>query len=299
MAMRSGLKVIQVPQIHAPLRVMANHMQANEPIAGDELLYATAGPVARLTLNRPDKRNAQNLAMLAALGPALDRAANDPDVRVIVLSGAGSCFSAGHDIMENAQDPEVARQRASPEARLDLERRYYWAPAMALRDVPKPTIAQVHGHCIAGGLMLAAMCDIVVASEDALFSDPVLRMGANGLELPVELWAFGPWRARLVLLAGRSVDAETARAWGFVSEVVPPDRLVATVDALAAEIAAMPPEAARLTKASINRSLDLMGMTATFEQHFAMHQLAHATDESRRILEERKRNPDVRRYTRG
>src|SRR5262245_43603741 len=153
----------------------------------EELLYETQGTIARITLNRPEKRNAQNLAMLAALTPALVRAESDPGVRVIVLSGAGSCFSAGHDLAENAHDPKVAELRASPEARLDLERRLYWAPALALRDVGKPTIAQVHGYCIAAGLMLAAMCDLVVAAEDAIFSDPVLRMGAAGVELPVEL----------------------------------------------------------------------------------------------------------------
>jgi enoyl-CoA hydratase len=265
---------------------------------GDELVYSKTGAVARLTLNRPEKRNAQNLAMLALLEPALEQAAADTEVRVIVLSGAGACFSAGHDIMENAENPEVARLRSTPEGRLELEKRYYRAPALALRDVPKPTIAQVHGHCIAGGLMLAAMCDIVVAAEDAVFSDPVLRMGANGVELPVELWAFGPWRARLVLLTGRRVNAATAHAWGFVSEVVPSEQLNKTVDALAAEIAAMPAQAASLAKGSINKCLDLMGMSATFEHHFAVHQFAHATDESRRLLEDRKRNFDVRRYTR-
>jgi enoyl-CoA hydratase len=276
-------------------------MQPKPPFSGrgDELLYSRSGPIARITLNRPEKRNAQNLAMLGQLAPALERAAADPEVRVIVLSGAGSCFSAGHDIVENAEDPEVARLRSTPEGRLELERRYYWDPALALRDVPRPTVAQVHGHCIAGGLMLAAMCDIVVASEDAVFSDPVLRMGANGVELPVELWAFGPWRARLVLLTGRRIDAATAHAWGFVTQVAPLERLAADVDAVCAEIAAMPTEAARLAKSSINRSLDLMGMAATFEHHFAVHQLAHATDESRRLLEERRREPDVRRYTRS
>jgi enoyl-CoA hydratase len=264
--------------------------------SSEELLYQSGGPIARITLNRPDKRNAQNLGMLEALAAALARADGDPEVRVIVLAGAGSCFSAGHDLGENAYDPEVARLRASPETRRDLERRFYWQPALALRDVSKPTIAQVHSHCIAAGLMLAAMCDLVVAAEDAVFSDPVLRMGAVGVELPVELWAFGPKRAKEVLFTGRTVDAVTALEWGFVNRVVPIDRLAAEVETLAGHIAAMPPEALRLTKSAINRNLDLMGMTATFEHHFEVHQLSHATDESRRLLEERRSLGDVRRY---
>jgi enoyl-CoA hydratase len=271
-------------------------IRAMEPDGSGELLYQTEGPIGRITLNRPEKRNAQNLAMLEALSAALARADGDPEVRVIVLAGAGPCFSAGHDLGENAHDPEVARLRASPETRRDLERKYYWLPALALRDVSKPTIAQVHSHCIAAGLMLAAMCDLVVASEDAVFSDPVLRMGAAGVELPVELWAFGARHAKEVLFAGRTVDAATALDWGFVSRVVPADRLAAEVEGLARQIAAMPPEAVRLTKSALNRSLDLMGMSATFEHHFEVHQVSHATDESRRLLEERRSLGDVRRY---
>lgn len=262
----------------------------------DELLYETQGPIARITMNRPEKRNAQNLAMLAALTPALARAEADREVRVIAFSGAGPCFSAGHDLAENASDPQVSRLRASPETRLELERRLYWAPALALRDVAKPTIAQVHGHCIAAGLMLAAMCDLVVASEDAVFSDPVLRMGAAGVELPVELWVFGARRAREVLFTGRQVDAATALEWGLLNRVVPRERLAAEVDELAAAIAAMPPEAVKLTKTSINKSLELMGMEASFEHHFQVHQVSHATDESRKLLEERRRLGDVKGY---
>jgi enoyl-CoA hydratase len=264
--------------------------------AEEVLLYAREGPVARITLNRPEKRNAQNLRMLRELSSAVARADADADVRVIVLSGAGPCFSAGHDLAENASDPEVSRLRASVESRVELERRLYWQPAIDLRDVGKPTIAQVHAHCIAAGLMLAAMCDLVVAADDAVFSDPVLRMGAAGVELPVELWAFGPKRAKEILFTGRTVDAETAFSWGFVNRLVPRAGLAAAVDELAAAIAAMPPEAVRLTKLSINRSLDVVGMTASFEQHFDIHQVSHATDESRRLLEERRQAGDVKRY---
>jgi enoyl-CoA hydratase len=260
------------------------------------LVYRRDAAVARITLNRPEKRNAQNLRMLTELSAAVARAAGDPNVRVIVLNGAGPCFSAGHDLTENANDPEVARLRATTATRVDLERRYYWQPAIELRDVSKPTIAQVHGYCVAAGLMLAAMCDLVVASEDALFSDPVLRMGAAGVELPVELWAFGPRRAREVLFTGRTVDARTAYEWGFVNRLVARDRLEAEADELAAQVAAMPPQAVELTKLSINRSLRLAGMDASFEDHFTVHQESHDTDESRRLLSERREAGGFKSY---
>jgi enoyl-CoA hydratase/carnithine racemase len=264
--------------------------------AEEVLLYSREGAIARLTLNRPEKRNAQNLAMLRELSAALARADADPEVRVIVLNGAGPCFSAGHDLAENANDPEVSRLRASAETRLELERLLYWQPALDLRDVGKPTIAQVHGHCIAAGLMLAAMCDLVVAADDATFSDPVLRMGAAGVELPVELWAFGPKRAKEFLFSGRTIDAQTAYEWGFINRLVLRERLEAEVAELAAQMAAMPPQAVRLTKLSINRSLGLVGMDASFEQHFQVHQVSHATDESRRLLEERRQAGGMKRY---
>ena len=264
--------------------------------AEEVLVYSRDGHVARITLNRPEKRNAQNLRMLADLSAAIARAGADHEVRVIILSGAGPCFSAGHDLAENANDPQVARLRASMETRLEFERRYYWQPAIDLRDVGRPTIAQVHGHCIAGGLMLAAMCDLVVASDDALFSDPVRRMGAAGVELPVELWAFGPKRAKEILITGQTVDARTAFEWGFVNRLVTRDRLGAEADELAGQIAAMPPQAVRLTKHSINRSLELVGMNASFEQHFQVHQVSHATDESQRLLEERRHAGGVKSY---
>jgi enoyl-CoA hydratase len=144
--------------------------------------------------------------------------------------------------------------------------------------------------------MLAAMCDLVVAAEDALFSDPVLRMGAAGVELPVELWAFGAKRAKEILFTGKTVDARQAFEWGFVNRLVPRDRLEAEADELAAQIAAMPPEAVRLTKLSINRSLALVGMDASFEHHFQVHQVSHATDESQHLLDERRQAGGVKSY---
>lgn len=274
---------------------MSNH-EASRVTAWDTIAYSLSEGVAEILLNRPEKRNAQNLRMIEELGQALRAAEADPEVRVIVLAGAGAGFSAGHDVAENAQDPEISRLRASTETRVELERRHYYEPALALRDVAKPTIARIHGHCIAAGLMLAALCDLVVAAEDAVFSDPVLRMGAAGLELPVELWAFGPRRAKEFLMTGETITARTAYEWGFVNRLVPRERLEAEAAELARKVAAMPPEAVRLTKASINRSLDLAGMAASFEHHFHVHQVSHATDESRRLLDERKRIGDVKRW---
>jgi enoyl-CoA hydratase len=121
-------------------------------------------------------------------------------------------------------------------------------------------------------------------------------MGAAGVELPIELWAFGAKRAKEILFTGQTVDARKAFEWGFVNRLVTRDRLEAEADELAAQIAAMPPEAVRLTKLSINRSLALVGMDASFEHHFQVHQVSHATDESRRLLDERRQAGGVKSY---
>jgi enoyl-CoA hydratase len=258
--------------------------------------FATAGGICTIALNRPEKRNAQNIEMLQELVIALDFAARDPEARVVILKGRGIAFSSGHDLSENAFDPVISKLRSTPEGREALERRDYFDSALKLRNFPKPTIAQVHGACIAAGLMLVALCDLVVASTDALFSNPTVRMGANGVELPIELWAFGPRRAKEVLFTGRTVDAATAYEWGLVNRLVAPDELENATLSLATSIVSMPQDAIRSAKKSINDCLDIVGMQDTFEEHFELHQLSHSTQESADLLADRKRLKDVRSW---
>jgi enoyl-CoA hydratase len=248
--------------------------------------YEVADHVARVWMNRPEVRNAQNGRMILELDHAFKQAALDDDVRVIVLGGRGPSFSAGHDLkrtVEGKAEPEIARLVSTSEGRLKHELSIYYEKCLAIRDIPKPTIAQVQGHCIAAGLMLAAMCDLVIASDDATFSNPVLRMAAIGAEILVEPWEFGVRKAKELLFTGRALGAEEACQFGFVSRVVPAGELRAAVDELAAEIARMPPVAVSLMKRSFNATLDSMGQREAWDKHFFIHQLGHATAEWKEV----------------
>ncbi len=148
------------------------------------------GAVARITMNRPEVRNAQDSALILAPDDAM-RAAADERVRVVILAGAGPSFSSGHDlkpVVGEAEEDAWRKLRATPKGRLRHERELCVEKCLAIYHLPKPTVAQVQGHCVAAGLMLAAMCDLIVASDDAVFSNPVLRMTGAGVELLIEPW---------------------------------------------------------------------------------------------------------------
>lgn len=256
--------------------------------------YDVEGPVAWITLNRPDKHNAQDLQMLEELDNAVERAQQDSSIRVTVLKGAGPSFSSGHDLHENVSDARVSRIRETAEGRTDLEYRMYVEVSMHLRNLRMPTIACVHGHCIGAGLMLAAMCDLVVASDDSSFSNPALLLGAAGTEILVEPWEIGARRAKELLFTGSTITAQRAMDWGLVNRVVPRDALLVETRELAVAVASMPPRAVELTKLSINRSLDAMGQATSWSEHFFIHQLSHSTSESERITRHRKEAGNIR-----
>jgi enoyl-CoA hydratase len=237
-------------------------------------------------MNRPEVRNAQNSAMTYALDEAFHRAAQDDSVRVIVLAGAGPHFSGGHDIGSKGRDMDREFPRLGMtwnhltttgiEGRYAREREVYLDMCLRWRELPKPTIARVQGACIGGGLMLAWCCDLVVAADDAFFSDPVLRMGAPGVEYFVHPWQMGPRFAKEFLFLGERVDAHRARELGMVNRVVPVDELEAATREMAESIASMPRLALALAKQCVNRAEDAMGLRQGLETSFALHQLAHA-----------------------
>src|SRR3984957_2088545 len=217
----------------------------------DEVLYFTRGNIALITLNRPRYRNAQNSAMTYALDAAFARAVNDDAVAVIVLAGAGDHFSAGHDIgtPERDADQSFPRQavlwwdhagKAGADARYAREMEVYLGMCRRWREMPKPAIAMVQGACIAGGLMLAWCCDLIVASDDAFFADPVVRMGIPGVEYFAHPWMLGPRFAKEVLFTGDRFDAQRALALGMVNRVVPREELEPSTLELAQRIAKMP-----------------------------------------------------------
>jgi enoyl-CoA hydratase len=255
----------------------------------DEVLYSTAsgGAVALITLNRPRYRNAQNSAMTYALDAAFARAVNDDAVAVIVLTGAGDHFSAGHDIgtPERDADRSFPRQavlwwdhvgRSGADARYAREMEVYLGMCRRWRELPKPVIAMVQGACIAGGLMLAWVCDLIVAADDAFFADPVVRMGIPGVEYFAHPWVLGPRFAKEVLFTGGRFSAARAYEVGMVNRVVPRSSLAATTFALAEEIASMPPFGLALAKRAVNQCEDQMGLRPGMEAVFGLHHLAHA-----------------------
>jgi enoyl-CoA hydratase len=222
------------------------------------LLEEDLGPVRRLTLNRPDVLNALNAELVEALSSALSRAAADDGPRVLVLRGAGRAFCAGYDLKEEA---ELERERGGP---LDAAG---WRDALAsdvghmleLFDHPRPVIAQVHGYCLAGGCDLMMMCDLAVASDDAMFGEPEIRFG-SGVVTMVMPWLIGARKAKELLFTGEDrVPADQALEIGLVNRVVPRDELDDRTLDLAQSIAVLDPVGISLTKRSINRAWEAAG----------------------------------------
>lgn len=260
-----------------------------EPAAPEHDLVVTErrGAIALITMNRPRYRNAQNAAMTFALDAAFGVAAADDGVGVIVLRGAGDHFSAGHDIGTPGRDihkdfGRVATQywphedKAGAEAMFVREAELYLGMCRRWRELPKPTIAMVQGACIAGGLMLAWACDLIVASDDAVFADPVLRMGIPGVEYFAHPFVMNPRLAKEFLFLGDKLPAARAAEIGMINRVVSRARLEDEVVAIATRIAAMPRFALALAKKAINQAEDRMGLRDTMDAAYALHHLAHA-----------------------
>jgi enoyl-CoA hydratase len=253
----------------------------------DTVRYQRRDAVALVTMDRPRYRNAQNSAMTYALDEAFARAVDDAEVRVIVLAGAGDHFSAGHDIGTPDRDVDTSfprravmwwdhTDRAGADRRYAREMEVYLGMCRRWREIPKPTIAAVHGACIAGGLMLAWVCDLIVAAEDAFFADPVVRMGIPGVEYFAHPWMLGPRFAREVLFTGDRFDARRAYEVGMVNRVVPRADLESAALALAERIATMPAFGLALAKRAVNQCEDQMGMRSGMDATFGLHHLAHA-----------------------
>jgi enoyl-CoA hydratase len=253
----------------------------------EPVLYAVDGPVATLTMNRPGFSNSQNSQMTYALDAAFARAANDDAVRVIVLAGAGKHFSGGHDIGTPGRDVTASwperrtlwydhANKPGVEFVYAREQEAYLGMCRRWRDLPKPTIAMVQGACIAGGLMLAWVCDLIIASDDAFFADPVIRMGSPGVEYFAHPFELHPRIAKEFLFLGERMPAERAYQMGMVNKVVPRETLAAETRAIAGRIAAMPRFALALAKQAVNHIEDLQGKRTGIDAVFHMHHLAHA-----------------------
>lgn len=245
--------------------------------------------LARITLNRPDVRNAQNTKLLYELNAAFDMAAQDNDVHVIILAASGPHFSSGHDLAEIgsgvAHENVRAEQTvgtwcgfgcAGAEAQMAYEREVYLGLSERWRNIPKPTIAQVQGKVITGGLMLVWPCDLIIAADDASFQDTAVDLGVCGVEFFNHPYELGVRRAKEFLFRSHVLTAQEALAAGMVNHVVAGEKLEAFTLEIAQEIARKPLFALKLAKEAVNAAQDAAGRGTVMQSAFGHHQLTHA-----------------------
>jgi len=243
------------------------------------------GTIARITLNRPETRNAQNRIMLVALDAAFLRAEEDDQVRVVILAGAGPTFSSGHDFMwdwrpENNDHPTYRGNggtRLKMESLMLQEWHYYFQNTLRWRNLRKITVAQVQGGVYSAALMLMWACDLVVAAEGTRFADMVgNRFGVCGVEYFAHPWELGPRKTKELMLTGDSIDADEAYELGMVNKVFPAHELEARTLELARRIAKVPTMAALLVKEAVNQTVDIQGFHNSLHACFTLHELNHA-----------------------
>ena len=223
------------------------------------LLYAVEHNVAHLTLNRPERLNALGKLSLTEINAALDLAEADENVKAIVISGAGKAFSSGFDLKEQME----ARPEGEAVWREILARDF--DTTMRFWDSPKPTIAAVHGACLAGAFEIALACDITVATTDAIFGEPELKFGA-GIVTMLLPWMTGPKQAKEIILTGLDrIDAQSARELGLVNRIVPEGEHVAEAMRIAHTMSVIDPNLVRVTKTAINHSFEARGMKAALQ----------------------------------
>ena len=263
---------------------MADAVDRSSPSAPTVLYEKPHERIARITLNRPERANAQDYRLLYDLNDAFDRAVADDDVRVIVLAAAGRHFSSGHDLGGDRHF-DLAAEAVGPWGGFDLpgmegywarEEEVYFGLCWRWRNLPKVTIAEVHGKVIAGGLMLMWPCDLVVASEDATFQDPVVAFGVNGVEYFGHPWEMGVRKAKELLFTGRAITARVAAQLGMVNRVVPREALTRETMAMAEEIARQPMMGLKTAKESVNQMQDAQGFYSALRSAMSLQELSHA-----------------------
>jgi enoyl-CoA hydratase len=256
------------------------------------LLYETIddGRIALITLNRPRQRNAQSRGLLVELDQAFLAAQADDSVRVVVLRGAGTAFSSGHDLGSSESLAELTlgpglhptfaaygATRSGIERNWLQEWHFYMRNTRRWRDLRKVTIASVQGPVYAAGLMLMWACDLIVADETAQFADVVgTRLGMCGVEYFAHPWELSMRRAKELLLTGDSLSVDEAYDIGMVSKVFPEGRLEEDTIAFARRIAAMPSATSLMIKEAVNQAQDQQGFNNSLQAVFSLHELNHA-----------------------
>lgn len=253
-------------------------------MGADYVIYEKTGAIARVTLNKPEKLNAFNFLGngedAQQFDQALERAAEDDDVKVVIIRGAGRAFCVGQDLgkvgfLYGFGTGQSGERRPSQRIRLKTDRRDFENHLRLLLH-PKITVAQVHGHCIEGGCLIAMLCDITIASEDAIFGFPAQRLGFAGSGSPIMhllIQIVGLRRARYLLLTGKRIDARQAERIGLVCEVVPRDQLESQVEGLATALSQLPKDGIAIGKAHMHMIYDSLGSTTSIAQAYVMHTL--------------------------
>src|SRR6476659_1852861 len=237
----------------------------------EAVLYETRGPAAWITLNRPEKLNAINKDVLDGLHAAVDRATADDEVKVVVLTGAGRAFSSGYDLSAEAAHSDIPAHEWHTVLATDID------ATMKLWSLPKPTIAAVHGYCLAGGCELAMACDIIVSGESGRFGEPEIRYGSGPVTLLMP-FILGQKKTNELLFTGDMIDAGAAERAGLVNRVVPDDQVEAEVEGLVRKIAPTPLPVMRLTKIALVRAYEAMGLQEAVKMNLDLSAMLNAAD---------------------
>jgi len=260
-------------------------MSVSEATTDPLVRVEDVGPVRRLTMNRPEALNALNGELIEAISGAVNAAGADDAVNVVILRGAGRAFCAGYDLNEDAEGGEHDARHWREELALSTDR------MLEILDCPKPTIAQVHSYCLAGGTDLMLACDLAVVADDAKFGYVDVRFGSGVVSMFLP-WVIGVRQAKELLFTGEDrVDAEEALRIGMVNRVVPADELDGATLELANEIAKNEPFVVQTTKRAVNRVWDVAGFRVAMAANTELDTMIETTnlparDEFRRITQE-------------
>ena len=232
------------------------------------LIYEKKDHIGKIIINRPEVRNAINSEMVRKLKVTLDEVSKDDDVRVVVISAAGNkAFSSGFDLKESIEDPIVNVPDRRADTRMELDT---W---MMIYDMPKPVIAQVQGYCIGGGLHLALMCDLIIATDDALFGEPEVKYSYIP-DILIEPWKLPFNKARELLYLGEFMDAKELHTLGVVNRIYPFEKLEEETMKVAKKLAAMPQGTMKMLKYQINKTYEIMGIKNSMDFAAEMFNLA-------------------------
>jgi enoyl-CoA hydratase len=262
-------------------------MDVNE--TRERIIYEKRGAIASVTLNWPEKANAQDQKLVEEMDAALADADRDFDIKVLILRANGKGFCSGHAIGNNAVDyPEFVEGFKATGTPWKPQTDLFVKPVLNLWEFSKPTIAQVHGYCVGGGTHYGLTTDIVIASEDAYFSYPPLQgFGMPSGECSIEPWVFMNWRrAAYYLYLNEVIDAQKALAVGLVNEVVPRDQLDARVEAIARHISQAPLTTLLATKANLKRAWELMGMRVHWQSSNDLVALASISSDVQALVQQ-------------